>query len=125
MTPKDEATPSVHWILLLRDGNESALNDAAAMAAAAVSLGIDVILVWFGAALETLVSGRIEELGEEEAGAGRLLRDARETGRLRSFACSASAVQAGADAVRARVDEVIGWPSVVSLIRSAERAFVW
>jgi peroxiredoxin family protein len=58
---------------------------------------------------------------------GPLLREARETGRVRLLACSASMVmrKLSADAVRAQVDDLVGWPTAVSLIRSAERSFVW
>lgn len=115
------------WVLLLQRGEEASLSEAAAMTAAAVSLGIDVTLVWFGAALETLVSGRLAELEEERSGAWDLLRESREAGRLRFLACSASAVAApgGVPAARGHVDEIVGWPTAISLIRSAERSFVW
>ncbi len=97
------------------------------MTAAAVSLGIAVTLVWFDAALEALVSGRIEESAAEPRSAGRLLREAREAGTVRYLACSASAVasRSGAQKVRDSVDDVVGWPTAISLIRAAERSFIW
>jgi predicted peroxiredoxin len=97
------------------------------MAAAATSLGISVTLVWFDAALEALVSGRLEEANARPASPADLLRSARETGRLRALACSASAVdrRTGIERVRGVVDEIVGWPTVISLMRSASRAFVW
>jgi len=113
--------PRAGWILLLQRGEETSLSEAAAMTAAAISLGIDVTIVWFGGALEMLVSGRLEELAEERSGAWSLLREAREAGRLRFLACSASPRRDGGG----HVDEIVGWPTAISLIRSAERSFVW
>jgi predicted peroxiredoxin len=97
------------------------------MAAAAVSLGIDVTLIWFDAALQALASGRLAEEESEPASAGRLLREARESGRVRLLACSASMVggSLSPEAVRSCVDDVVGWPTAISLIRAAERSFVW
>lgn len=114
------------WVVILQRGSEDALVSAAGMAAAAVSLGVEVTLVWLDEALEALADGRLEE-SDAERGASSLLREARETGRLRHLACSASAVhsRAGIERVRERVDDVVGWPTVVSLIRAAERSFVW
>jgi predicted peroxiredoxin len=118
--------PAERWVLLLQRGTEEVLYEAAAMTAAAASLGITVTLVWFDAALEALVSGRLEET-EGEASAARLLSAARETGRVRSLACSASMIRARLEPerVREKVDDVVGWPTAVSLIRSAKKAFVW
>ncbi len=115
------------WVLLLQRGSDDVLYEAAAMTAAAVSLGIEVTLVWFDSALEALVSGRLAESEAEPVSAGRLLREARETGRVRSFACSASMVNSklGPDRIREKVDDVVGWPTAISLIRAAERSFVW
>jgi len=115
------------WVLLLQRGEPEALREAAAMTAAAVSLGLEVTLVWLDGALDALVSGRLEEEAEEEAGAGRLFSEARETGRVRYLACSAAAVRSkpGPERVREKVDEIVGWPTAVGLIRAAERSFVW
>ena len=114
------------WVVLLHRAEESGLVEAAAMAAAATSLGIAVTLVWFDGALEALVSGDLEE-SAGESNAAALLAGARETGLLRSLGCSASAVnrKLDLDAVRAAVDEIVGWPTAVSLIRAADKAFVW
>jgi len=102
------------------------------MTAAAVSLGIDVTLVWFDHALAALAAGRLDGDGSPElpgtfGAAGRLLREAREAGRVRWLACSASALAGagGIEAARRRVDEVVGWPTAIALIRSAEHSFVW
>lgn len=117
--------PRESWVVLLHRDEERGLYEAAAMAAAASSLDVSVTLVWFDAALDLLVSGRLEESGEEGGIAG-LLAGARETGRVRFLACSASAVRSGSvGAVRGKVDEIVGWPTVVGLIRAANKAFVW
>jgi len=118
---------SPFWVLLLQRGAPDVLYEAAAMTASAISLGIDVTLIWFDAALDALVAGRLSEEEGEPASAGRLLLEARDTGRVRMLACSASMVSArlSPEAVRAHVDDVVGWPTAISLIRAAERSFVW
>ena len=116
------------WVVLLQRGEGDALYEAAAMAASATSLGVSVTLVWFDSALEALVSDRLEEVGDHRASSpSALLAAARETGRLRSLACSASAVDAtvGVEKVRSKVDDIVGWPTVVSLMRSSSKAFSW
>ena len=115
------------WVLLLQRGAPDVLYEAAAMTAAAVSLGIDVTLIWFDAALEALVSGSLAEEELEGQSAGGLLAQARETGRVRMLACSASltATRLSPEAARAHVDDLVGWPTAISLIRAAERSFVW
>jgi predicted peroxiredoxin len=128
MNPTEETPARPFWVLLLQRDSEDVLYEATAMTAAAVSLGIDVTLIWFDAALEALVSGR---LSEDEAGgagnAGTLLREAREAGTVRLLACSASIVnrRVDRDVVSRSVDGIVGWPTAISLIRSAERAFIW
>ena len=114
------------WVVLLHRDEESGLSEAAAMAAAASSLGVSVTLVWFDAALDALVSGKLDETGDERS-VSALLAEARETGRVRFVACSASAVRSGGGvgAVRPHVDEIVGWPTVVGLIRASSKAFVW
>jgi len=125
MSPEGPARP--FWVLLLQRGSEDSLYEAAAMTAAAVSLGIDVTLIWFDAALEELVSGRLAEDQGEAGKAGQMLREAREAGSVRLLACSASMVNRRIDreALAESVDDVVGWPTAISLIRSAERSFVW
>ena len=115
------------WVLLLQRDSPDSLYEAAAMTAAAVSLGLDVTLIWFDSALESLVSGRLAEDDPDLGAAARLLRESRETGNLRSLACSASLVNRRLDraALDRSVDDLIGWPTAISLIRSAERSFVW
>lgn len=124
------AGPRERWVLLLQRDEPGSLYEAAAMAAAATALGIDVTVVWFDAALEALVSGALDEPAaatERPEAAASLLREARETGHLRSLACSASAVSRGAGVERVRevVDEIVGWPTAITLIRAADKAFVW
>jgi hypothetical protein len=118
--------PRESWVVLLHRDEESGLFEAAAMAAAASSLDVSVVLVWFDAALDALLSGRLEEAGDPE-GIAALLAAARESGRVTFLACSGSAVRSdgGVPAVRGKVDEIVGWPTVVSLIRGASKAFVW
>ena len=115
------------WVLLLHRDAEETLYEAAAMTAAAVSLGISVTLLWFDAALEALVSGRLSESEGEPRSAARLFAEARESGSVRSLACSASLVHRKLDPDRlaASVDGIVGWPTAISLIRAAERSFVW
>jgi peroxiredoxin family protein len=122
----DSGTDHPFWVLLLQRGAPDVLYEAAAMTASAASLGIGVTLIWFDGALEALASGRLSE-SEELADAWRLLREGREGGRVQMLACSASMVagRPGPDAVRAKVDGIVGWPTAISLIRRAERSFVW
>jgi predicted peroxiredoxin len=115
------------WIVLLQRGEPDALFEAAAMAASATSLSIAVTVVWFDAALEELVAGRLEEAGSRPSSAAELFVAARETGLLRSLACSASAVsrRVEIEKVRKSVDEIVGWPTVISLMRASDKTFVW
>ncbi len=115
------------WVLLLATGEPARLSEAAAMTAAAASLGIEVTLVWLSEALDALLSGRLEAAGGESRGAARLFAEAREAGTIRSFACSAAMVASPfpPERVREKVDAIVGWPTVISAIRAAERSFVW
>ena len=115
------------WLLLLESGDPDRLQEAAAMTASAVSLGVDVTLVWLSGALEALLSGRLIDAADEHGGAARLFAEAAETGRVRSLACSAAMVKSRTppEKLRELVDDIVGWPTVVSLIRASERAFVW
>lgn len=119
-------TPRESWVVLVHRTEDESLYESAAMAAAATSLGIAVTLVWFDAALDSLVSGSLGEVRDESTAAA-LLASARATGLLRSLACSASAVNraGGVEAARRVVDDLVGWPTVISLIRGASRSFVW
>jgi peroxiredoxin family protein len=126
MTPPDSpARP--FWVLLVHRAAPETLYEAAAMTASAVSLGIDVTVIWFDAALEELASGRLKPEDEETGSAGRLLAEARDAGGVRYLACSASLVNRRIDreAVAGCVDGVVGWPTAIAMIRGAERSFVW
>jgi predicted peroxiredoxin len=118
---------SESWVVLLQRGEPDALYEAAAMAASATSLSIAVTVVWFDAALEELVAGRLEESDARPSSAAELFVAARETGLLRSLACSASAVsrRVEIEKVRQSVDEIVGWPTVISLMRASDKTFVW
>jgi predicted peroxiredoxin len=115
------------WVLLVQRDAPDVLYEAAAMTAAAVSLGVDVTLVWFDRALDLLASGGLVEEAPEFSRAAGLLAEARETGRVRMLACSASMVggKETPDAVRKQVDGIVGWPTTISMIRRAERSFIW
>jgi len=115
------------WVLLLESNEPGRLSEAAAMAASAASLGTNVTLVWLAGALEALVSGRLDDGADGSGTAARLFAEARETGRVQALACSAAVVGSGASpqALRDSVDEVVGWPTIVSLLKSAEKSFVW
>ncbi|MEO8432541.1 MAG: hypothetical protein ABI592_13595 [Acidobacteriota bacterium] len=138
MTAGAEDTVSIRpgrrplWVLLLQRGAPDVLYEAAAMTASAVTMGLEVTLIWFDEALGALAGGLLDEDDRASdpgtlAAAGRLLEEARETGHLRMLACSAAAIagRGGLEAARARVDDVVGWPTAISLIRAAERSFVW
>jgi predicted peroxiredoxin len=120
-------TAPPRWVVLVRRGDPSELYDLAAMTASATSLGTEVFLVWFGDGLAAFAGGRLEEAGASGTSAAVLLAQARETGRLRHLACSASAVASplGPAQVRERVDDVVGWPTVIGLMRAAEKALIW
>lgn len=119
--------PPETWVVLLQRSDDDALYEAAAMSASATSLGVAVTLVWFDRALEALLSGRLDDAGERPVSPSELLASARDTGRLRLLACSASAVdpRAGIERTRRKVDDIVGWPTVVTIMRAATRAFVW
>ncbi len=130
--PAGPPPPRPTWVLLLQRAAPEVLYEAAAMTAAAVSLGLSVTIVWFDGAFDALASGQLDAPeGSSEPGtaasAGRLFAEARATGHVRSLACSAAFVaRPGPKSfARDRVDDVVGWPTAISLIRSAERAFVW
>ena len=122
-----ESDETPFWVLLVQRDAPDVLYEAAAMTAAAVSLGIDVTLIWFDRALDLLASGGLVPDAADAGSAARLLAEARETGRVRMLACSASMVggKAPPETVRGHVDGIVGWPTTISLIRKAERSFVW
>lgn len=115
------------WVILLETADARRLEEAAAMAASAASLGEEVTVVWLSNAAEALLSGRLADQSQGPRSAARLFAEARETGRVRFLACSAAIGRSGVSApgLRENVDEIVGWPTLVSVIRAAERAFVW
>ena len=127
-------------VLLCHHGGWDRLYQAASAAATATSMGQRVDVVFFFAALERLVSGRLDELTcepRDEAREARLQANAeragtppvsglfaaaRATGEARFWACSASIALTGVGpaAVREHVDEIVGWPTVLRLIGQAQ-----
>lgn len=105
------------------------------LAASAASRGDAVDLCFFFAALDAWVRGGWDEL-DPEPPVNRerlasldfppltaLLEGARETGRLRTFACSASTRILGLEPaeVQARVDVLCGWQTFAKLIAEADK----
>lgn len=126
-------------LLLAHGGGYDRLHQLASCAAAATTQGQAVDIVFFFGALAALVEERFDEVRleprqpEAEAALSERvvehqmhppsenLRVAAETGLLRTFACSASLALVGAEAEAAagKVDEIIGWPTVVRLMEGA------
>ena len=126
-------------LVLCHDGGWDHLYQAASCAGSAAAAGRRCDLVFFFWALERLAADRLDEIelqprdAEREAllaaqsqevgtrSVSSMLNAARKTGLVRLFACSASANLVGADVdvVAERVDEIIGWPTV---LRLSERA---
>ena len=124
-------------LLLCERGGFAPLHQAGSVAAAQLAMGGRCDLVLFHAALARLLEERVDELepgldAREAYGdalaSGRVrpvsqtLAAAREAG-LRLFACSASValLGAGPDAVLDRVDEVVGWPTILGWMSAADR----
>ena len=59
MTPAG-AAPG-RWVVLVQRGDPAALYEIAAMTASATALGVEVFLVWFGAALYAFTAGLPDE----------------------------------------------------------------
>jgi peroxiredoxin family protein len=133
-----DASPS-RLLLLCHSGGWDRLYQAVSAAAAAASLDREVDMVFFFGALDRLLRGELDEVrlpGEgaeaaatlerriEETGTrpiSAMLADARASGRVRIFACSASTALTGhvpEEAITC-VDEVIGWPTVIRLMEGA------
>ena len=132
MTAHAEDTVSIRpgrrplWVLLLQRGAPDVLYEAAAMTASAVSMGLEVTLVWFDAALEELAAGRLDAGdASAEAGtlgaAGRLLFEARDSGHVRMLACSASAIAGESGRHRRLADRHLADPRGGALLRLVKR----
>lgn len=105
------------------------------LAASAAASGQRVDVALFFGALAAWVKGRWDELdpsppltaAQLERAAmpplSEMLAAARDEGRVRLFACSASMRLLGLDAaeVQARVDAILGWQSFASMIAEAHR----
>jgi peroxiredoxin family protein len=126
-------------LLLCHTGSWDRLYQAVSAAASAASVGDTVTLVFYFSALEKLTLGRLDEVTLEPQDPARearlrqrideigtpaldtMLDAARRTGRVRLLACSASVALMGLaqDDVRRAVDEIVGWPTVLSLMAGA------
>ncbi len=126
-------------LLLCHRGDFEHLYQATSAAAAATAGGWRVDLVFYFDALARLISGRLDDppspSGEWTRGIADRLDDlplplpsqhlaaARATGRARVFACSASLRLVETESVvdRSGIDEVVGWPTVLDLMTSADQ----
>jgi peroxiredoxin family protein len=126
-------------LLLAHGGGFDRLHQLSSCAAAATTQGTSVDIVFFFGALAALVEDRFDEVHleprdpeAEAALSARVLehqmrppsdnlKAAAETGLLRTFACSASMalVAAEPEVVADKVDDIIGWPTVVRLMEGA------
>lgn len=129
-------------VLLCHHGGWDRTYQAASAAVSAATSGQRVDVVWFFDALVRLAEDRMDEvtLHPRDAEAEARLRErsgavgtrpvselwaaARATGEARFWACSASIALTGVDedSVRERVDEVVGWPTVVRMMGEADHA---
>ncbi|MDQ3265598.1 MAG: hypothetical protein M3Y59_18390 [Myxococcota bacterium] len=117
--------------VFLHSGDYDRMHQGLSIAVAAASLGrhTDLFLFWW--ALERLIRGALDEpdFPEQHADTQRrfetrgmptlrqLLQAARESGLCTIYACSGSltAVAATPEAVRASVDQVVGWTTILKL----------
>jgi predicted peroxiredoxin len=124
-------------LLLCERGGFAPLHQAASAAASALATGARVDLVLFHGALARVLDDAVDEVGldvpdpgsyREALDSGRVapvsqvLEGAREAG-LGLYACSASVALLGRepDEVLARVDEVVGWPTIHGWAARADR----
>jgi peroxiredoxin family protein len=127
-------------LLLCHSAAWERLYQAFSAAASASSAGQEVVLVFYFGALTKLVEGKLDEYSgglmegaaqrlrerAQEAGTtppSALLQTARRTGRARLLACSASVVLEGHERseVAALVDDIVGWPTVNSIMARASQ----
>ncbi len=107
--------PERRVAVFLSHGDETALRLAGSCALAAAAAGDRVDVYLFGSAVRAVV----EAHGELPDEAGSRLHEAREAGRCRLVACSASVVEQKvplAEAERA-LDAVVGWPTIIEWSR--------
>lgn len=107
-------------VLFLSHGDPVALRLAASCALTAAAAGDRVDVFAFGPAVATLAEAR----GEPDHPAAPLFQ-ARASGALRLYACSASVVEERLDLARAEAafDAVVGWPTVVEWTRGVVERF--
>lgn len=122
--------------ILAQGGTWEARFQVSSLAASAAAAGSRVEVALFFGALAAWVEGRWDELApalpldaDRLAAAGapilsEMLAPGREAGRLRLYACSASARFLGLDPARVqeRVDAVLGWQTFAQKIAEARRS---
>lgn len=118
-------------LLLCERGGFAPLHQAAFASAAMLATGGRVDLVLFHAALVRYLDGSVDEADTAEQRTaleeGRVrpvsevLEGAR-AGGLRVFACSASVALSGREPARTleQVDEVVGWPTILSWMSASD-----
>lgn len=122
-------------LILAHGGSWELRYQVSALAATAAARGDRVDVGFFFAALEAWAGGGWDRLdpgppidparlaGLDFPPLSSLLESARETGRLRLFACSASTrvLGLGPPEVQAKVDVLCGWQTFARLIEEADR----
>ncbi|MFN0063878.1 MAG: DsrE family protein [Myxococcaceae bacterium] len=123
--------------IFLHAGEYDRVHQGLSIAAAASSSGRNVDVFFFWGALRRLADNQLEtpDFKDEELNdrferrgiptANALLRSAAETGRLRTYACSGSLQALGLNPqdVAQRVDQVIGWTSILQITRGVVDRF--
>jgi peroxiredoxin family protein len=107
--------PDRRVAIFLSRGDDDALRLAGSCALAAAALGDRVDVYLFGPAVPAVVGSHDAEPDHPAA----VLRQAREVGRCRLVACSASVVTARVDLGEAEraLDAVVGWPTILEWTR--------
>lgn len=128
-----ESTPAL--LVLTHDASWEARFQVSSLAASTAAAGAPVAVGLFFDALASWVEERWDEPNPKSVrlAASRafeshpplvdLLTSGRREGRLRLYACSASTRLLGLEpeAVQAKVDAIVGWPTFARLVRLAER----
>ncbi len=113
--------PERRIAVFLSHADETALRLAGSCALAGAAMGDRVDVYLFGPAVRAVVDAH----GQLPDEAGVRLHEARQAGRCRLVACSASVVEqkvALADAERA-LDAVVGWPTILEWSRGVADRF--